>query len=73
MPKAKVFLTRRLPDIDFQKLEQIAEVETWNQRQPPPYSVLLEKVQKIDGLLCLLTDPSEANNPQGRAAQICSQ
>ena len=56
MPKAKVFLTRRLPDIDFQKLERIAEVEIWNQQQPPPYSVLLEKTQKIDGLLCLLTD-----------------
>ena len=25
-------------------------------KQPPPYSVLLDKVQQIDGLLCLLTD-----------------
>jgi glyoxylate reductase len=54
--KAKVFITRRLPDIDLDKLEQIAEVETWNQTQEPPYSLLLEKAKKIDGLLCLLTD-----------------
>lgn len=56
LPKAKVFITRRLPDIDLEKLEQIAEVETWNQTQEPPYSLLLEKAKKIDGLLCLLTD-----------------
>lgn len=56
LPKAKVFITRRLPDIDLGKLEQIAEVETWNQTQEPPYSLLLEKAKKIDGLLCLLTD-----------------
>lgn len=56
LQSAKVFITRRLPDIDLEKLEQIASVETWNQTQEPPYSLLLEKVKKIDGLLCLLTD-----------------
>ena len=56
MPKAKVFITRRLPPIDLEPLHQIADVETWTERQPPPYSVLLDKVKGIDGLLCLLTD-----------------
>nr|MDJ0596376.1 D-glycerate dehydrogenase [Pleurocapsa sp. MO_226.B13] len=56
MSRAKVFITRRLPDVDLEKLHQIAEVETWAERQPPPYSVLLDKVKQIDGLLCLLTD-----------------
>ena len=56
MPKAKVFITRRLPPIDLEPLHQIADVETWTERQPLPYSVLLDKVKGIDGLLCLLTD-----------------
>ncbi len=56
MSRAKVFITRRLPNIDLEQLHQIAEVETWRGKQPPPYSLLLDKVRQIDGLLCLLTD-----------------
>ncbi|MDJ0901829.1 MAG: D-glycerate dehydrogenase [Xenococcus sp. MO_188.B8] len=56
MSRAKVFITRRLPNIDLARLHQIAEVETWEEKQPPPYSILLDKVKQIDGLLCLLTD-----------------
>ena len=56
MSQAKVFITRRLPNIDLARLHQIAEVETWEGKQPPPYSILLDQVKQIDGLLCLLTD-----------------
>jgi glyoxylate reductase len=56
MSQFKVFVTRRLP-VDFTALEQIATVEVWQERQPPPYEVLLEQVKQVDGLLCLLTDP----------------
>jgi glyoxylate reductase len=56
MSQPKVFITRRLPTA-LDELQQIADVEVWFDRQPPPYDVLLEKVQAIDGLLCLLTDP----------------
>ncbi|MGK7916814.1 MAG: 2-hydroxyacid dehydrogenase [Prochloraceae cyanobacterium] len=55
MPQLKVFVTRRLP-AQLEQLRQIADVEIWSERQPPPYPVLLEKVKEIDGLLCLLTD-----------------
>ncbi len=55
MSKFKVFVTRRLP-IAFDQLHQIASVEIWSERQPPPCKVLLEKIKAIDGLLCLLTD-----------------
>jgi len=55
MSKFNVFVTRRLP-IAFDQLNQIASVEIWPERQPPPYKVLLEKIKAIDGLLCLLTD-----------------
>jgi glyoxylate reductase len=56
MSKSKVFITRRLPNIELEQLHRIAKVEAWTERQPPPYSVLLDKVKEIDGLLCLLTD-----------------
>lgn len=55
MTLPQVFITRRLPT-QLQRLEEIANVEVWTKRQPPPYQVLLEKVKKANGLLCLLTD-----------------
>jgi glyoxylate reductase len=55
MSQPKIFITRRLP-IELEQLQQIATVEVWTFRQPPPDDVLLEKVKAIDGLLCLLTD-----------------
>ena len=55
MTQLNVFITRHLP-VALDPLRQIATVEVWAERQPPPYEVLLEKVQTIDGLLCLLTD-----------------
>lgn len=55
MTLLQVFITRRLPT-QLQRLEEIANVEVWTKRQPPPYEVLLEKVKKVNGLLCLLTD-----------------
>ena len=55
MSPSKIFITRNLPT-NLDALHQIATVEIWPDRQPPPYQVLLEKVKEIDGLLCLLTD-----------------
>ncbi len=55
MHQAKVFITRRLPT-DLARLRQVATIEVWEERQPPPDEVLLEKVKTVDGLLCLLTD-----------------
>lgn len=55
MSQPKVFITRRLPTA-LEPLQQVASIEVWTERQPPPYEVLLEKVKTIDGLLCLLTD-----------------
>lgn len=52
----KVFITRALPTT-LEALHHIAEVDVWPERQPPPYTVLRQQVQQIDGLLCLLTDP----------------
>ncbi len=55
MTMPKVFITRNLPT-NLTILQKFADVEVWQERQPPAYEVLLEKVKGIDGLLCLLTD-----------------
>ena len=55
MTQFNVFVTRHLP-CSFDRLRQIATVEVWPERQPPPYNLLMEKVKHLDGLLCLLTD-----------------
>ncbi len=74
MSRAKVFITRRLPKIDLEQLHQIAEVEIWTERQPPPTSVLLSKVKQIDGLLCLLTDSIDKQLIKtGKSLKVISQ
>ncbi|BAU64426.1 Glyoxylate reductase [Stanieria sp. NIES-3757] len=74
MSKSKVFITRQLPKIDLEALHQIAEIETWTERQPPPYSLLLDKVKKIDGLLCLLTDSIDRELIEtGKSLKVISQ
>lgn len=52
----QVFITRALPTT-LEALHGIAEVEVWPERQPPPYPVLRQQAQRVDGILCLLTDP----------------
>ena len=58
--KPKAFVTRRLPQIAWEKLIQHVDAELWDYETPPPYDVLLEKVRGKDGLLCLLTDKIDA-------------
>ncbi len=54
--QAEVFITRRLP-VELAKLSEIAKVEIWEERQPPPENILLEKARSAHGIICLLTDP----------------
>lgn len=56
MTQFTVFVTRHLP-ASLEALQQIARVEVWPDRLPPPYEVLRQRCQTVDGLLCLLTDP----------------
>ncbi|MBA7473859.1 Glyoxylate/hydroxypyruvate reductase B [subsurface metagenome] len=38
----------------------VTDMEMWPQETPPPYDVLLKKVQDVEGLLALLTDKVDA-------------
>lgn len=75
MSKPKVFVTRILPNIGMEMLHQIAEIEVWPDRLPPPYEILLEKVKGKDGLLSLLTDKIERNllETAGSSLKVISQ
>jgi len=54
--RKKVFVTRMLPEEALNLLRSRFEVEIWPGEEPPPKSLLIEKVKVIDGLYCLLTD-----------------
>jgi glyoxylate reductase len=70
----KVLITRQLPDVNLDPLYAIAEVEIWQERQPPPDRFLLEKIKHLDGLLCLLTDRIDANLINaGKSLKVISQ
>lgn len=56
-----VFVTRRLTQQAEEKLNAFCQAEYWPEESPPTYQVLLEKTRQIDGLLCLLTDPIDAD------------
>jgi glyoxylate reductase len=56
MPKPKVFVTRIIPDKGLDVVKDFCTVDLWTDELPPSRGALLEHVQGVDGLLCLLTD-----------------
>lgn len=72
--RPKVFVSRRLPQKIWDELSQKVDAESWDFETPPPYDVLLEKVQGKEGLLCLLTDRIDARLLQaGSDLRVVSQ
>jgi glyoxylate reductase len=61
MSKPNVFITRLIPGPGLEMIQEVAQMEVWQEELPPPYEVLLEKIQGVDGLLCLLTDKIDRN------------
>lgn len=57
MSNHRVFVTRRISENALELLRSQVNLEIWEESQPPSLEILLEKTTKIDGLLCLLTDP----------------
>jgi glyoxylate reductase len=75
MARPRVFVTRRIFAEALEMLSAEAEVDLWTDEMPPPRDVLLDKVQGIDGLLCLLTDrvDSELFDRAGPQLKVVSQ
>ena len=49
-------MSRQIPDAAMSILESKFEVKVWTEETPPPRSLLLEEVKKVDGVICLLTE-----------------
>ncbi len=60
MAKAKVFVTRALPEATLKRLSAHCELTLWEDFMPPDYATLTENVRGLDGLLSLLTDRVDA-------------
>lgn len=54
--KAKVFVTRIIPEAGLSKIKAACEAEVWSDPLPPPAAVIRQKVASCDGLVSLLTD-----------------
>src|SRR5438105_2873676 len=58
--KAKVFVTRLLPEAGLQRIREFCAAEIWTEQLPPPAEVLRHKIADCDGLVSLLTDRIDA-------------
>jgi lactate dehydrogenase-like 2-hydroxyacid dehydrogenase len=58
--KPRVFVTRKLPGPGLELLREKAVVEIWSGDNPPPRDIIIDRIGRIDGLLCLLTDHIDA-------------
>jgi glyoxylate reductase len=60
MKSHKVFVTRQIARSALNTLQAQTDCEVWESLDPPPRKVLLDKCIGVHGLLCLLTDPVDA-------------
>lgn len=56
MSKPKVVVTRRIPKPGIERVNEECDVQQWDSEEPIPREKLLEWVEGIDGLYCLLTE-----------------
>ena len=70
MAKPRVFVSRQIFPEALDAIDTAAEKEVWPEELPPPRSVLLQKVQGADGLLCLLTEKIDAELMDAAGPQL---
>ena len=56
MAKAKVFVTRIIPEAGLKKIREACDARIWDGRFAPSREVLLEQVRGVEGILSLLND-----------------
>jgi lactate dehydrogenase-like 2-hydroxyacid dehydrogenase len=56
MSRPKVFVTRAIPETGLNLILGTCDAEVWPDEFPPPRNILLDKVQGVKGILCLLND-----------------
>ncbi|MFI5078583.1 MAG: D-glycerate dehydrogenase, partial [Vicinamibacteria bacterium] len=56
MSKPKVLVTRLLPEKPLDVLREHCAVDLYDKHDPMPRELLMDKVAKVDAVICLLTD-----------------
>ena len=75
MARPRVLVTRQIFPEWLDAIFEECDGEVWEEETPPPRDVLLDKVQGLDGLLCLLTDGvnAELMDAAGPQLKVISQ
>jgi glyoxylate reductase len=60
LERPPVYVTRRIPEAGLRMVREACDVRMWEGELPPSKDVVLREVADCDGLLCLLTDPIDA-------------
>ena len=69
-----VFVTRRIPEAGLRMVRETCEVRLWEGELPPSKEVILREVADCAGLLCLVTDPIDAEVIEaGKRLRVISQ
>ena len=72
--KYVVYVTRRIPEVGLEMVRSACQVRLWEGEMPPLKEVLLQEIADCDGLLCLLTDPLDAEViAAGQRLRVISQ
>jgi glyoxylate reductase len=58
--RSTVYITRRIPQAGLEMVRKVCDARMWEGPLPPPKDVILREIADCDGLLCLLTDPIDA-------------
>jgi len=72
--KPTIYITRRIPDAGLRMVREACDLRLWEGKLPPPKEVILREVADCEGLLCLLTDPVDAEViAAGKRLRVISQ
>ncbi|MDY7075544.1 MAG: D-glycerate dehydrogenase [Chloroflexota bacterium] len=55
-----IYITRRIPEVGLRMVREACQVRIWEEELPPAKEVILQEVADCEGLLCLLSDPVDA-------------
>jgi len=61
----RVFVTRMIAEPALEQLRAAAEVEVWPDEMPPPHGELIGRLDKIDGVLSMVSDRFDAETIAG--------
>lgn len=55
--KPKIYITRKIPELIYDKLVRHVDVQMWEEEDTPvPREVLIKEIQQVDGLFCTITE-----------------